>query len=273
MGGDEFCALFEPGDEVADPIIAGAASALTEHGEGFNVTSSYGSIVLPREAQDATEALRIADQRMYAQKNAGRTSATRQSKDVLVRALTERAPELFTHLEGVADLAEATAQPARHERRGGRVRAPRRRAAGRRQGRDPGRDPHQARAARPHEWEFIRRHTLIGERIVSAAPALGAVARLVRSSHERWDGTGYPDRLLEQEIPLGARVVGVIDAFDAMTSERPYSPAVTPAAALGELRRCAGTQFDPVVVEAFSAVWAERQGATTTDTRRDVAPL
>ena len=93
MGGDEFCALFEPGDEVADPIIAGAASALTEHGEGFNVTSSYGAIVLPREAQDATEALRIADQRMYAQKNAGRTSATRQSKDVLVRALTERAPD------------------------------------------------------------------------------------------------------------------------------------------------------------------------------------
>ena len=110
MGGDEFCALFEPGDEVADPIIAGAATALTEHGEGFNVTSSYGSIVLPREAQDATEALRIADQRMYAQKNAGRTSATRQSKDVLVRALTERAPELFAHLDGVADLAEATAK-------------------------------------------------------------------------------------------------------------------------------------------------------------------
>ena len=63
--------------------------------------SSYGAIVLPREAQDATEALRIADQRMYAQKNAGRTSATRQSKDVLVRALTERAPDLFGHIEGV----------------------------------------------------------------------------------------------------------------------------------------------------------------------------
>ena len=95
----------------------------------------------------------------------------------------------------------------------------------------------------------------------------------MRSSHERWDGTGYPDRLAEQEIPLGARVVGVIDAFDAMTSERPYSPAVAPAAALSELRRCAGTQFDPVVVEAFCAAWAERQGETTTDTRRDVAPL
>ena len=272
MGGDEFCALFEPGNEVADPIIAGAATALTEHGEGFNVTSSYGAIVLPREAQDATEALRIADQRMYAQKNAGRTSATRQSKDVLVRALTERAPELFTHLDGVAELAEATARRlgmseeeaecVRHTAELqdiGKVAIPDAILT------KPG-------PLDPREWEFIRRHTLIGERIVSAAPALGGVARLVRSSHERWDGTGYPDRLAEHEIPLGARVVGVIDAFDAMTSERPYSPAVKPAAAVGELRRCAGTQFDPVVVEAFCALWAERQGATTSAAGREAAP-
>ena len=174
MGGDEFCALFEPGDEVADPIIAGAASALTEHGEGFNVTSSYGAIVLPREAQDATEALRIADQRMYAQKNAGRTSATRQSKDVLVRALTERAPDLFGHIEGAADLAEATARRlgmnddeaecVRHAAElhdVGKVAIPDAILT------KPG-------PLDPHEWEFIRRHTLIGERIVSAAPALGA---------------------------------------------------------------------------------------------------
>jgi diguanylate cyclase (GGDEF)-like protein len=258
MGGDEFCALFEPGDAVADPIIAGAASALTEHGEGFNVTSSYGAIVLPREAQDATEALRIADQRMYAQKNAGRVSATRQSKDVLVRALTERAPELFAHLEGVAELAESTAlrlglsddeaQQVRHAAELhdiGKVAIPDAILT------KPG-------PLDPHEWEFIRRHTLIGERIVAAAPALGSVARLVRSSHERWDGTGYPDKLAGQAIPVGARVVGVADAFDAMTSERPYSPAVSPERALDELRRCAGTQFDPVVVEAFCAAWAER---------------
>src|SRR3954452_7903723 len=63
----------------------------------------------------------------------------------------------------------------------------------------------------PHEWEFIRRHTLIAERIVSAAPALAQVARLVRSSHERWDGTAYPDRLAEPGIPLGVRLVSVID--------------------------------------------------------------
>jgi two-component system, cell cycle response regulator len=261
MGGDEFCALFHPGDEIADPIIAGAATALTERGEGFTVTCSYGAIVLPREAQDATEALRIADQRMYAQKNAGRTSATRQSKAVLVRALSERNPELFTQLEGVAELAESTARRlglgeeeaeqishAAELHDIGKVAIPDAILS------KPG-------ALDPREWEFIRRHTLIGERIIAAAPALGVVARLVRSSHERWDGTGYPDRLTEQEIPLGARVVGVADAFNAMTSERPYSPAVPPQLAIDELRRCAGTQFDPVVVEAFCAAWAERKSA------------
>jgi two-component system cell cycle response regulator len=261
MGGDEFCALFHPGDEVADPIIAGATSALTERGEGFTVTCSYGAIVLPREAQDATEALRIADQRMYAQKNAARTSATRQSKAVLVSALSERNPELFTHLEGVAELAESTARrlglgDEEVEQIGhaaelhdiGKVAIPDAILS------KPG-------ALDPHEWEFIRRHTLIGERIIAAAPALVAVARLVRSSHERWDGTGYPDRLAEQAIPLGARVVGVADAFNAMTSERPYSPAVAPQLAIHELRRNAGTQFDPVVVEAFCAAWTEHIAA------------
>ena len=261
MGGDEFCALFHPGDEVADPIIAGAASALTERGEGFTVTCSYGAIVLPREAMDATEALRIADQRMYAQKNAGRASATRQSKAVLVRALSERNPELFTHLEGVAELAESTA------RRLGLGEEEAEQISHAAELHDIGKvaipDAILSKPGPldPREWEFIRRHTLIGERIIAAAPALGMVARLVRSSHERWDGTGYPDRLPGQEIPLGARVVGVADAFNAMTSERPYSPAVPPDLAIMELRRHAGTQFDPVVVEAFCASWAEHSAA------------
>jgi two-component system cell cycle response regulator len=261
MGGDEFCALFHPGDEVADPIIAGGASALTERGEGFTVTCSYGSIVLPREAQDATEALRIADQRMYAQKNAGRTSATRQSKAVLVRALSERNPELFTHLEGVAELAEMTA------RRLGLSEEEAEQVSHAAELHDIGKvaipDAILSKPGPldPREWEFIRRHTLIGERIIAAAPALGVVARLVRSSHERWDGTGYPDRLAGAASPLGARVVGVADAFNAMTSERPYSPPLAPVLALDELRRSAGTQFDPVVVEAFCAAWTEHRFA------------
>jgi two-component system, cell cycle response regulator len=104
----------------------------------------------------------------------------------------------------------------------------------------------------------MRRHTLIGERILAAAPALGAAARLVRSSHEAWDGTGYPDALSGVEIPLGARIIAVCDSFDAMISTRPYAPPEEIQTALAELRRCAGAQFDPDVVPIFEQVLADR---------------
>ena len=76
----------------------------------------------------------------------------------------------------------------------------------------------------------------------------------MRSSHERWDGDGYPDRLAGEDIPLGSRIVGVCDAFHAMISDRTYRSARSQEEALQELRRCAGTQFDPDAVEAFCLV-------------------
>src|SRR6185503_12706591 len=100
------------------------------------------------------------------------------------------------------------------------------------------------------EWEYMHQHTILGERILNAAPALRPVARLVRLSHERWDGTGYPDRLQGTEIPLGARIVAVCDAYEAMTAHRPYRRAVDHRTACLELRAKAGTQFDPRVVDA-----------------------
>jgi len=116
------------------------------------------------------------------------------------------------------------------------------------------------------EWEFMRRHTLIGERILAAAPALGIAARLVRSSHEAWDGTGYPDALAGVEIPLGARIIAVCDSFDAMISTRPYAPPHEIDDALAELRRCAGTQFDPDIVPIFEQVLADRAKPPTATT-------
>jgi HD-GYP domain-containing protein (c-di-GMP phosphodiesterase class II) len=101
------------------------------------------------------------------------------------------------------------------------------------------------------EWEFIRRHTEIGERIVTAAPSLAHTGELIRSHHERYDGSGYPDRLAGEDIPFGASILAVCDAFGAMTKERPYSDAITIAEALSELRRCSGSHFHPRVVDAF----------------------
>jgi hypothetical protein len=109
-------------------------------------------------------------------------------------------------------------------------------------------------ALTPEEWEVVRGHPIAGEKIIAAAPALEPVARLVRSCYERFDGSGYPDRLHGEDIPLGARIIAVCVAYDAMTSKRPYREPLSPAAAVAELQACAGRQFDPDVVAAFRAV-------------------
>ena len=101
------------------------------------------------------------------------------------------------------------------------------------------------------EWRTMQEHTLVGQRILDSIPSLRRIGVLVRSSHERWDGAGYPDGLAGEEIPLGSRIIFVADAFDAMTEHRSYQRALTPGQAVEEVRRCAGSQFDPRVVDAF----------------------
>ncbi|HET7266298.1 MAG TPA: MASE1 domain-containing protein [bacterium] len=101
------------------------------------------------------------------------------------------------------------------------------------------------------EWTVMRRHPVIGEEILSAVDRMRGVAKLVRHHQERWDGAGYPDRLTGEQIPLGARILAVVDAYSAMIDARPYKGARTHEEATGELRRCAGSQFDPRVVEVF----------------------
>jgi response regulator RpfG family c-di-GMP phosphodiesterase len=107
-----------------------------------------------------------------------------------------------------------------------------------------------------HEWDFVRLHTVVGERLLAANFGMESVARLVRSSHERWDGGGYPDGLAATEIPLGARILFVCGAFQDMTSQRPHRPARDAGDALVELALRAGTQFDPDVVAAFESEFA-----------------
>jgi two-component system, cell cycle response regulator len=103
------------------------------------------------------------------------------------------------------------------------------------------------------------------ERVLSAAPALSAEAMLVRSSHERWDGAGYPDQLMGPEIPLGSRIILACDAFEAMTSPRSYQTIRSAGEALAELRRCAGSQFGPGVVAALADALPALLPARTTD--------
>jgi diguanylate cyclase (GGDEF)-like protein len=249
MGGDEFCVLVP--EHRASTVLVRAMDALREEGEGFRIDASMGVVDLPGDAADAEAALQLADRRMYAQKEGRPASAARQSGDVLLRALGEREPELLAHTRAVADLARELASAIGLD---GETRDVIARAA---ELHDVGKVAiPDAILGKPgpldaDETAFMQRHTVIGEAIIAEAPALRPVARLVRASHERWDGAGYPDGLAGYEIPLGARIVAVCDAYSAMRQARPYGAVLGEAEALDELRRGAGSQFDPALVAAF----------------------
>ena len=115
----------------------------------------------------------------------------------------------------------------------------------------PGAVLHKEGRLTADEWEAVRRHPLDGARMLVGVAAPEGVCRVAAEHHERWDGRGYPAGLSGERIDFNARVVAVADAFDAMTSERAYGPAVGYEEAAAELERCAGTQFDPEVVRTF----------------------
>jgi diguanylate cyclase (GGDEF)-like protein len=259
LGGDEFCVLADIENRDPRKLAGAAGAALVERGEGFVIGACYGDVVIPTETTDSSEAMRLADQRLYAQKASGRASASAQARDVLMSVLRERAPDLAEHLSSVAELAKTVAVGLgmRDEQLDETIRAAELHDVGKTA--IPDAILNKPGPLDDSEWEFIRRHTLIGERILAAAPALRSTAEIVRSSHERFDGTGYPDRLASDNIPLAARIIAVCDAYDAMTSERPYRPARTSEEALTELRRCVSTQFDPIVVERFCHEVERRQ--------------
>jgi two-component system cell cycle response regulator len=253
MGGDEFCVLArDPGD--VEALGALSAEALSTRGNGFSITAAYGAVLVPEEAHDDTTALVLADTRMYRQKNSGRLPAAHQSAGVLLAVLQERAPGLASHVRTVTDLACATAVELGMA--GDDLDALRHAAALHDIGKMavPESVLEKPGPLSDAEWDLMRRHTLVGERILAAAPALDRSAQLVRCSHERVDGGGYPDGLRGEAIPLGSRVILVADAFDAMTSERSYGRVLSSDEALAELRRCSGSQFDAAVVAAFDRV-------------------
>jgi two-component system, cell cycle response regulator len=216
--------------------------------------------VLPSEATTLDRAIQLADERLYRDKRANKVTDSLQVRDALVQLIAEQRKELGASSINVADLAAATAQKlglSADDVACTRIAA---------QLHDIGKTAvPEAILSKPgpldsEEWDFMRRHTLIGERTVAAAPALARIAPIVRATHERPDGNGYPDGLVTEAIPIGARIVAVVDAFSAMVSARPYKPALTIDRALSELRRCAGTQFDPSVVDAFARVVEQPAG-------------
>ena len=252
MGGDEFCVIARGPD--FERILVSAQEALSERSGTFNVTCSHGSLRLSPGEVTVEHALQLVDQRLYANKRSPRTREGGDAHKALLRLLSEKSAALSTHLSNVGMLASAVARKlglSESEISLTRLTA---------ELHDIGKTAiPDAILDKPgplddEEWGSILRHTIIGDHILAAAPGLASVASLVRSSHERFDGTGYPDGLSGEGIPLSSRIVAVADAFDAMVSARPYATRRTPEGAIEELRRYAGTQFDATVVEAFIAV-------------------
>jgi two-component system cell cycle response regulator len=255
LGGDEFCTLL-PAESAQTPrrrseLSEGQVAALTASGRDWSIAPSWGSVRLGEEVSDPASALTLADRRMYEQKRRRPNTARYQVRDALLHALFEQQPTLRAHAQDVTDTVGRVARSLgmSNDEVDDAVRTAELHDIGKLA--IPASVLDKPGPLNDEELAVIRTHTIVGERMLLAAPALQSVAPLVRASHERWDGNGYPDRLSGEAIPLAARIVSVCDAFDAMIAERPYRPARAPADALAELRRCAGTQFDPQIVDAF----------------------
>ncbi|MFL5960709.1 MAG: HD domain-containing phosphohydrolase [Gaiellaceae bacterium] len=278
LGGDEFAVLLPRQDErqataVARSIIERVA-ALDVEGVG-PVTVSAGVATYPMDGSGRDELIRLADSALYWAKKDGKNRVRAYAAESILRASLEQlaeTPDRAAHYRAAESLARAVderdAYTGSHSHRVGDYSA----RIARRLGADESgieltrlagslhdlgklaipeevlRKPGTLSAA---ERLMLERHPQVGFRMLES---LGAepVAEWVLHHHERWDGAGYPNRLAGDQIPLGARIIFVADAFDAMTSERPYGGTLTQEDALAELDRCAGTQFDPAVVKALA---------------------
>jgi diguanylate cyclase (GGDEF)-like protein len=251
LGGDEFCAVLAIEEGEIDQALAAASAGLEEHGENFSVTPSMGAVMIPHEATTLEQALQVADERMYSHKRKRTSLAGDQAREVLLRIIHAKQPALQERSSDVAQMCERV---------------------GRRMGLDTPVLEELVRAAELHdvgkvgipdailrkteplteaEWAFVKQHTLLGARILGAVPALAETANIVRATHERWDGEGYPDGLRGEDIPIAARIISACDAYEAMREGRSYRTSRSATDAVTELRRGAGSQFDPAVIAAL----------------------
>jgi diguanylate cyclase (GGDEF)-like protein len=279
LGGDEFAVLLPRQDErqatsVARSIVERVA-ALDVEGVG-PVTVSVGVATYPMQGSGRDELIRLADSALYWAKKDGKNRVRAYAAESILRANLEQladTPDRAAQYRAAESLAKAVderdAYTGSHSQRVGEYSA----RIARRLGADgpaveltrlagnlhdlgklaiPEEVLRKADSLNEAERLILERHPQIGFRMLESL-GVQPVAEWVLHHHERWDGAGYPNRLAGDQIPLGARIIFVADAYDAMTSDRDYRQAVPPRDALAELERCAGTQFDPAVVKALAA--------------------
>jgi len=249
--------LLPAGHSRLGEVVLAATAPLRDDDKDLLIGSSYGEVTIPSDTADVETAIQLAGQRLAAHKERQHRSARRQAKSVLMATLGARHPELRDEL---------------------RVGVYRTISLARRLGVDREEIDDVALAAELHcvglltipeamlenearreenDPTTIRSYPLEGESIIGAAPGLAPVANLVRSTCERFDGSGYPDGLGGEAIPIGARIIAVAVAFAAMTSPRPFRGAYSAPETMAELRRHSGTRFDPRVIDALEAELSE----------------
>jgi diguanylate cyclase (GGDEF)-like protein/putative nucleotidyltransferase with HDIG domain len=277
LGGDEFAVLLPRHDEAAAVAaahsIVGRISAL-DLGEVDTLTVSAGVATFPEHGGERDELIRLADNALYWAKEHGKNRVRVSRADVvelsdlkrlaigrdraarfraaasLARAVDTRDAYTGSHSQRVAQLAGRIAQQLGVEAED--VELTRLAASLHDLGKlaIPEEILRKPASLSEPERVILERHPQIGFRMLESL-GVDPVAEWVLHHHERWDGTGYPDKLAGEEIPLGARIIFVADAFDAMTSDRVYRRPLGHDDALAELERCAGTQFDPSIVRVF----------------------
>src|SRR4051812_13174073 len=252
LGADAYALVLDGTPEVLWRRAAAALWTLDPGAGGPELRCSFGAAVLTDATADAEAALAQAEDRLASQRNRAPSVAERYG-ELILEILRAQQPDTSDHALDVAQLAALVAARLGID--------PLDRGLVRRtaQLHDVGKiaiDPAIVGKAGPlddDEWAQMRRHTIIGDDLLLAAPPLRSVAPLVRSTHERWDGGGYPDGLAGEDIPLAARIVAACDAYDAMTTDRCYRRGMSAADARAELERCGGSQFARRVGGAFVA--------------------
>jgi HD-GYP domain-containing protein (c-di-GMP phosphodiesterase class II) len=259
---------------VAERLRSAVADHVFPIGGGIRLTASFGVALSPDHAQNRSDLVDVADKAMYVAKKLGRNQVRSASDSALNLTTLEKSGSrddlsLFGTVEALASLVDARDQYTGEHTQEVCALVSRLATVLDLAGEEvhmlsiaarlhdigkvaiPDAILNKPDKLDPEEWRTMQGHAAIGGDIVAHVPSLRPLAPIVRAHHERWDGTGYPDQLAGDQIPLGARIIAVADSYGAMTTNRTYRQASSPDWAFAELLRCAGSQFDPRVVEAF----------------------